>query len=58
MRTYHKPLDLNWALNTVLPPLDFVLPGLEPEMFGLIVTLGGTARPSLVWIWSCLWRWA
>jgi len=39
-----KPLDLNWALNTDLPALDFVLPGLEPEMFGLIVAPGGTGK--------------
>jgi len=39
-----EPLDLNWALNTDLPALDFVLPGLEPEMFGLIVAPGGTGK--------------
>jgi len=44
MSTSIKPLDLNWALNADLPPLDFVLPGLEPEMFGLIVAPGGTGK--------------
>jgi len=39
-----EPLDLNWALNADLPALDFVLPGLEPEMFGLIVAPGGTGK--------------
>jgi len=42
--TFVKPLDLNWALNADLPALDFVLPGLEPEMFGLIVAPGGTGK--------------
>jgi len=44
MSTSIKPPDLNWALNAALPPLDFVLPGLEPEMFGLIVAPGGTGK--------------
>jgi len=44
MNTSIKTLDLNWALNATLPPLDFVLPGLEPEMFGLIVAPGGTGK--------------
>jgi len=44
MSTSIKPLDLNWALNADLPKPDFVLPGLEPEMFGLIVAPGGTGK--------------
>jgi len=39
-----ETLDLHWALNATLPPLDFVLPGLEPGAFGLIVAPGGTGK--------------
>jgi len=44
MNTSIKPLNLNWALSADLPKLDFVLPGLEPETFGLIVAPGGTGK--------------
>lgn len=40
-------LDLNWALNAPLPPLDFVLPGLLPCTFGLLVAPGATGKSGL-----------
>jgi hypothetical protein len=42
-----SPLDLNWALHSVLPPLDFVLPGLLPGGLGLMVAPGGTGKSYL-----------
>lgn len=42
-----KPLDLTWALDSELPPLDFVLPGLTPGSVGLIVAPGATGKSTL-----------
>lgn len=42
-----RPLDLTWALTAPLPPLDFVLPGLLPGTFGLIVAPGATGKSQL-----------
>lgn len=42
-----KPLDLSWALSAPLPPLDFVLPGLLPRTFGLLVAPGATGKSQL-----------
>lgn len=42
-----KTLDINWALTTFLPPLNFVLPGLLPETFGLLVAPGATGKSTL-----------
>jgi len=42
-----KPLDLAWALSAPLPPLDFVLPGLLPGTFGLLVAPGATGKSQL-----------
>lgn len=42
-----SPLDLNWALHSVLPPLDFVLPGLLLGGLGLLVAPGGTGKSYL-----------
>ncbi|WP_313168750.1 helicase RepA family protein [Massilia oculi] len=42
-----KPLDLAWALTAPLPPLDFVLPGLLPGTFGLLVAPGATGKSQL-----------
>lgn len=42
-----RRLDLNWALTAALPPLDFVLPGLLPGTFGLLVAPGGTGKSNL-----------
>ncbi|MGO4416849.1 helicase RepA family protein [Cupriavidus sp. KB_39] len=39
-----RPLDLSWALTAPLPPLDFVLPGLLPGTFGLLVAPGATGK--------------
>lgn len=41
------PLDLHWALQGALPPLDFVLPGLLPGSLGLIVAPGDTGKTYL-----------
>ena len=41
------PLDLTWAFQSELPPLDFVLPGLLPGTFGLLVAPGGTYKSSV-----------
>lgn len=42
-----QKLDLNWAFNATLPPLEFVLPGLLPGSLGLIVAPGGTGKSQL-----------
>lgn len=42
-----KPLDLTWALTAPLPPLDFLLPGLLPGTFGLLVAPGATGKSQL-----------
>jgi len=42
-----RPLDLTWALTAPLPPLDFVLPGLLPGTFGLLVAPGATGKSQL-----------
>ena len=42
-----QALDLNWALTAPLPPLDYVLPGLLPGTFGLIVAPGATGKSQL-----------
>ena len=42
-----QPLDLAWALTAPLPPLNFVLPGLLPGTFGLIVAPGATGKSQL-----------
>lgn len=42
-----RALDLSWALTASLPPLDFVLPGLLPGTFGLIVAPGATGKSQL-----------
>lgn len=42
-----QKLDLSWAFNAPLPPLEFVLPGLLPGSFGLIVAPGGTGKSQL-----------
>lgn len=42
-----QKLDLNWALTAALPPLDFVLPGLLPGTFGLLVAPGATGKSQL-----------
>ena len=42
-----QPLDLTWALTASLPPLDFVLPGLLPGTFGLVVAPGATGKSQL-----------
>lgn len=42
-----RTLDLNWALHAPLPPLDFVLPGLLPETFGLLIAPGATGKSQL-----------
>ena len=42
-----QPLDLTWALTAPLPPLDFVLPGLMPGSFGLVVAPGATGKSQL-----------
>lgn len=41
-----RSLDLTWALTAPLPPLDFVLPGLLPGTFGLLVAPGATGKSS------------
>ena len=49
-REYPMPLramDLTWALTAHLPPLDFVLPGLLPGTFGLVVAPGATGKSQL-----------
>lgn len=40
-------LDLNWALNAPLEPLDSVLPGLLPGTLGLLVAPGGTGKSNV-----------
>lgn len=40
-------LDLHWALTATLPPFDFVLPGLLPGGFGLMVAPGATGKSQL-----------
>lgn len=40
-------LDVNWALTASLPKPDFVLPGLMPGTFGLLVAPGGTGKSML-----------
>lgn len=47
MQSLLHPLNLNWALNAALPPLDFVLPGLLPGTFGLVVAPGATGKSYL-----------
>lgn len=42
-----QPLNLTWALTASLPPLDFVLPGLLPGTFGLVVAPGATGKSKL-----------
>ncbi|NMF90730.1 helicase RepA family protein [Aromatoleum petrolei] len=42
-----QPLDLTWALTAPLAPLDFVLPGLLPGTFGLVVAPGATGKSQL-----------
>lgn len=42
-----QPLDLTWALTAPMPPLDFVLPGLLPGTFGLVVAPGATGKSQL-----------
>lgn len=42
-----QPLDLTWALTAPLPDLDFVLPGLLPDTFGLVVAPGATGKTQL-----------
>lgn len=42
-----QPLSLTWALTAHLPPLDFVLPGLLPGTFGLVVAPGATGKSQL-----------
>jgi len=42
-----RPLDLAWALTAPLPPLDYVLPGLLPGTFGLMVAPGATGKSQL-----------
>lgn len=42
-----KPLDLAWALTAPMPPLDFVLPGLLPGSFGLMIAPGATGKSTL-----------
>jgi RecA-family ATPase len=42
-----EPLDLSWALNAPLPALDFILPGLLPSTFGLLVAAGATGKTQL-----------
>jgi len=42
-----RKLDLAWALSAVLPPLNFVLPGLLPGTFGLLVAMGATGKTQL-----------
>lgn len=42
-----QPLNLTWALTAPLPPLDFVLPGLLPGTFGLVVAPGATGKSQL-----------
>lgn len=42
-----QPLDLTWALAALLPPLDFVLPGLLPGTFGLVVAPGAIGKSRL-----------
>lgn len=42
-----EPLNLTWALTAPLPPLDFVLPGLLPGTFGLLVAPGATGKSQL-----------
>jgi len=44
MSTSVKTLDIDWALDADLPQPDFVLPGLEPKSFSLIVAPGGTGK--------------
>jgi RecA-family ATPase len=39
-----QKLDILWALTAPLPPLDFVLPGLLPGTFGLLVAPGATGK--------------
>lgn len=40
-------LDIPWALTATLQPLDFVLPGLMPGSFGLLVAPGATGKSQL-----------
>ena len=42
-----RAMDLTWALTAHLPPLDFVLPGLLPGTFGLVVAPGATGKSQL-----------
>ena len=42
-----QKLDLTWALTAPLTQPDFVLPGLLPKTFGLIVAPGGTGKSML-----------
>ena len=42
-----EPLNITWALQAVLPALDFVLPGLLPGSLGLLVAPGGTGKSFL-----------
>lgn len=42
-----RTLDLTWALHASLPPLDFVLPGLLPGTFGLLIAPGATGKSQL-----------
>lgn len=42
-----QKLDLDWAFNATLPPLEFVLPGLLPGSLGLIVAPGDTDTSQL-----------
>lgn len=40
-------MNLTWALTAQLPTLDFVLPGLLPGTFGLLVAPGATGKSQL-----------
>lgn len=42
-----RKLDLSWAITAALPPLDFVLPGLLPGTFAMLVAPGGTGKSGL-----------
>lgn len=42
-----QKLDIDWALNSPLPPLDFVLPGLLPGTLGLLIAPGATGKSTL-----------
>ena len=42
-----QKLDLTWAMTAPLTQPDFVLPGLLPKTFGLVVAPGGTGKSML-----------